>query len=486
MSLAIDRLHTRIHSPLPLPAGRRDAWLGAFAAADGDALSAGLVGDDEWLFIPHLPLTLRWSLDAELSAVGAQWQGELRHALAQALNADGAPGVVRYVSRRAAIADLLYRSALGDCSRQWAWQRMRLITRAGCSADAALAAGIALLVSEPPQVWPVVQRLLCGEPATAALSALLRALPAAAWRSLLAASPRTAGYVAALAAEPGSGGASDGDVAAALADDPGTRDWLRWAATRAPFTAEHLDILSVLLASLRWPAVGTSASVAGQRLAAVRAELRAAISAPAPARQAVRTPPPAEAARGETAPMAAADRMDSGSGVKPLPPLPELPDLREAGVWHDTDWGGALFWLGRLPASGALSWLAEQSELPADALPMLLRALAEVLGVPADEAAGRAFCGGQVPAGEMPPILVEYAAMLADTWVAWLAEAAPELAIPRLQTVCRRRGRIRCEPGWIELALPLDSVDTSTRRLGLDLDPGWLPWLACVLRIRYD
>ena len=62
MSLAIDRLRTRFHSSLPLPAGRRDDWLGAFAAADGDALSAGLVGNDEWLFIARLPLAMRWSL----------------------------------------------------------------------------------------------------------------------------------------------------------------------------------------------------------------------------------------------------------------------------------------------------------------------------------------------------------------------------------------------------------------------------------------
>jgi hypothetical protein len=34
--------------------------------------------------------------------------------------------------------------------------------------------------------------------------------------------------------------------------------------------------------------------------------------------------------------------------------------------------------------------------------------------------------------------------------------------------------------------LPLDSVDTRIRRLGLDLDPGWLPWLGCMLKIRYE
>jgi len=487
MSLAIERLRTRFHSSLPLPAGRRDDWLGAFAAADGDALSAGLVGNDEWLFIARLPVAMRWSFDTEVSAVGAQWQDELRRAIAQALAGEDDSLLIRYASRRAAIADMLYRSALGECSRQWAWQRMQLIARAGCSADAALAAGIALLASEPQQVWPVMHRLLLGERATAALSALLRALPAAAWSSLLAASPRTAAYASAVSAAKFSAGvASSSESASALADDPATRDWLPWAATRAPFAAEHLDILSVLLAALRWPAAGTSATVAGQRLAAVRAELRAAIGAAEPLRLGVRTPTAGEAARPATAPLAVAGAEVAGSSVRPLPPLPELPDVCAASVWQATGWGGLLFWLARLPASGALTWLAEQPELPADALPMLLRALADGLGVPADDAVRRAFCGGEEPAGEMPPPLVEYAATLADAWAAWLAEAAPELAIPRLPTVCRRRGRIRCEPGWIELALPLDSVDTSTRRLGLDLDPGWLPWLACVLRIRYD
>ncbi|MFY9460548.1 MAG: hypothetical protein WAP57_12435, partial [Aquabacterium commune] len=71
-------------------------------------------------------------------------------------------------------------------------------------------------------------------------------------------------------------------------------------------------------------------------------------------------------------------------------------------------------------------------------------------------------------------------------WAAWLDEAAPELAEPRLRTVCQRPGRLRFEPGWIELHLSLDQVDTCIRRMGLDLDAGYLPWLGCVLRIRYE
>jgi hypothetical protein len=33
--------------------------------------------------------------------------------------------------------------------------------------------------------------------------------------------------------------------------------------------------------------------------------------------------------------------------------------------------------------------------------------------------------------------------------------------------------------------MPLDSVDLDIRRAGLDLDPGWVPWLGVVVRYRY-
>ena len=46
-----------------------------------------------------------------------------------------------------------------------------------------------------------------------------------------------------------------------------------------------------------------------------------------------------------------------------------------------------------------------------------------------------------------------------------------------LDVVCRRRGEIVADPGWIEVRLPLDEVSVEVRRAGLDLDPGWIPWL---------
>jgi hypothetical protein len=41
-------------------------------------------------------------------------------------------------------------------------------------------------------------------------------------------------------------------------------------------------------------------------------------------------------------------------------------------------------------------------------------------------------------------------------------------------------------PGWLEIHFSLDDVATDLRRAGLDLDPGFLPWLGVVVRFVYD
>jgi hypothetical protein len=62
---------------------------------------------------------------------------------------------------------------------------------------------------------------------------------------------------------------------------------------------------------------------------------------------------------------------------------------------------------------------------------------------------------------------------------------------------CWRTGRITARkiiarPGLLsanrtdlDLSLPLDEADLRIRRIGLDLDPGWLPWLGRVVRFHY-
>jgi hypothetical protein len=52
--------------------------------------------------------------------------------------------------------------------------------------------------------------------------------------------------------------------------------------------------------------------------------------------------------------------------------------------------------------------------------------------------------------------------------------------------VVRRPGVISYAPGWIEARINVDQIDIAVRRAGLDLDPGWVPWLGTVVRYVYE
>jgi|CXWL01.1.fsa_nt_gi hypothetical protein len=116
--------------------------------------------------------------------------------------------------------------------------------------------------------------------------------------------------------------------------------------------------------------------------------------------------------------------------------------------------------------------------------------------VPADsgDPAVLAFCGlapdAPPPSLDAPPPseaetegLSGLAAGLAGSLAERLdePEATPEL----LARVTRRRARIVADPGWIEAHFSLDDVSVELRRAGLDLDPGFLPWLGAVVRFVY-
>ena len=55
-----------------------------------------------------------------------------------------------------------------------------------------------------------------------------------------------------------------------------------------------------------------------------------------------------------------------------------------------------------------------------------------------------------------------------------------------LANVVRRTGRIVWDRTHVEVRMPLSCVDLRIRRAGLDLDPGWVPWLGKVLRFYYE
>jgi hypothetical protein len=488
-ALHIANARTRLHTAAPIAPERLAAWTAEFANQDGEALARRWVEADEWLLIRRLPLRARWRVDEADAQVGRAWSSALDRAITEALARDDG-NCVRYRHRREALADVIYRSALRDRSRQWAWQRMALIPRADLPPDEALRCALSEIERQPEGAWPVLMRLLGAEPATAAFTAALRALGGSLVPQLLRLSPRSAAYLD-LGAEPPSQMLASEAVASDRTDpawSAAALDLIHWAHSRAAWAQRHRNALAPLLAAIAWPASGVAAEVRRLRLnrarTAIDAEVRSTAGRDLPTRSSL-VPTPALAAA------IAAPAQDPASAPAAIPPepmrppeLPALPtaappELPSAETGHPTRWGGALFWLTRLGAA----WL--ELEAPPE-LALLLRETALALGVPADDAVLAAFCGGELPDGEAPPGVAETARAMVAGWAAWLQTAAPELPEPRVAAVCQRSGRLTMEPGWITLHLPFDAVDTAIRRLGLDLDPGWLPWLGCVVKICYD
>lgn len=516
--ITIGRLKGRLRSPHALSDDDLRRWRDTVAEADLPDLDVAVSDPEEWLLIRHLDLSLRWRPDGPRSEAGQAWAQALQSAVREVASQPGHPDVVRYRGRRQALADLIYRSALGETRRQWAWRRMGWLDAAPVSASQALSQGLSQLRAQPGWVWPVLRQWVAAEAGTGALSALLRTVPPAEWQAWLGTAvasrpyavlqwrgtayrPHEVGVSLAPGADAGLPGDTDGPqppTPPALNTDAQLLSG--WLASRPWLAVAHGEVLAVLLAAIAWPDQGSGVPLVRQRLdAAWRMVRRAAADAPRPAK-AVQGEPgaptaqPAAMASQPTAPATsphAADQVEAApvSGQPPahedddLPLAPALPDPE---LWQATAWAGALFWLRALEAPGLLDELMGPTGQSADARGHALMALARALGVPDDDATLRAFVGGVLPQGQPQPGLAEAARAQAARWGTWLDEVAPELAEPRLRTVCRRPGRLRFEPGWIELHMPLDQVDTRIRRLGLDLDPGYLAWLGCVLRIRYE
>lgn len=54
-----------------------------------------------------------------------------------------------------------------------------------------------------------------------------------------------------------------------------------------------------------------------------------------------------------------------------------------------------------------------------------------------------------------------------------------------LHTLIRRPGRVLASRTQLDLCFTLEQLDTRIRRAGLDLDPGWVPWLGRIVRFHY-
>jgi hypothetical protein len=444
-----------------------------------EAALACLADADEVVVVRRVKAQVRLSADRSDRANARAWSDSLAAALARALHHAPTRDLLRFARRRSALLAFVQDCVAGDTTRDWAWQRLgllpagaaptprqrhdallRLLADDARDADAGVPLLRALLATP---AWPVlVQRLADGELRGLAQSVLLRLAghDAAAFDDM----PAAAHAVAAQAGTTGLPRAVQ--AAAAAAGPPGRHAW-----------------------ALRLGAMLADPPLARRGARAV--DVRLGLTPAAAPRVAVPTQEPhaasADASTVEPDPAAMPDSPADAS----LVPAPEAdPDP----AW--TAYGGLLFLLPLLPASGVLPGLEDEALWPpaTGGLRQALHRLAlHLQAMAARDPAALAFCG--LPPTADPP--AEHLALTApqraqldaarDNLLVALAQRLPDWRGPALLArVVQRRARIEVLPGWMEASFSLRDVSTELRRAALDLDPGFIPWLGAVLRFRYE
>jgi hypothetical protein len=165
-------------------------------------------------------------------------------------------------------------------------------------------------------------------------------------------------------------------------------------------------------------------------------------------------------------------------------PLVE-PPAKDAYLWepHALATAYAGFWLLMPLVShlGIAHLLQENPELLEVNWPVgLLRTLAHALHVPADDATLSPLTIGDESAAVMPAHR-----MLTARWIramrAWCRRADISLA-----AIVRRPGTISATRTHLDIFFDPRYSDIRIRKAGLDVDPGWLPWLGRVIYFHYE
>ncbi|HJQ02659.1 MAG TPA: hypothetical protein VJ851_13750 [Jatrophihabitans sp.] len=500
---------------------------------DGLDLPAG-----EWcirrLDVP-LPLTDR---QAD-GTVELAWAQALAAALREALKVGSDAGVLHYRRPTAALTDLLAALATGRTERVWAWRQLGLL-QAGDPDPAGMpvAAALTALRRRPAEALPAL--IAAGR--TVGIAALHRLLGPAGWNDLARLVVASRGGDSALAIPPDeamvdsgprftawSPGSSAGvradpadmpltarRLAAAIAGrsvlgQAATRSRLRpdqvtawaWAALAAAEVEPALFVRSTVRLVLAQLAAGyrrgTTArpSDIGSRSQPVSGtESPDSDAAKSAEQQAMQQPADAtfEKSSDQTSDklIAQPNRRPDEHGDRliddPAAPEPQQPP---AEYGWPTDWAGLPFLLNTAEPE---QWLADEVLAGRPlfwTVYQLGRRLIPAIG-PTDPALFALAGLVPAPAGldEPTPAESDRLAGHAERWASVTAARLdePDAVDPMelVQELAARPGVVFAEPGWIEIHLALDGVRLDVRRAGLDVDPGWLRWLAAVVRFVYE
>jgi hypothetical protein len=496
-TLEIHRLHARYQLG-PAAVGSRDRLDSILARVAGESLREALerhgVGSPGEICVRSVEAPLRVRLDSSDAAIEGGWCDAIAAAIAAAISEGGA-NAVTYASAAHALRDFARSIADGDLTRAWAWRQLGL-WRSSPSASGShwedrrdgTAALVQALLAKPESIVPVLADL--GR--SGRLERLARRVESQVWIALAAAALTAAGATdSVLAAVWRAGAASDleEEVATTAASVSRSAAISRAAVTVGeglvvpPRSRFALAVLATLEVD---PSVALAAPARAAALVSVVAERLFELAAGVAAAGVLEAPPAGAAAELRL-------RDEQQEEAPATVDEPAEPSRVEARELARTRWGGLLFFLHvldelRLPKELALS----PSQRP---LRWRLHRLALALApLEDDDPAALAFAGLACDnpfAHEAPPTRDELdeVAAVAHRCVERLAERIRRVRDDRAElvfSVCRREAEIAFDPGWIDVRLRLDDVDLDLRRAGLDLDPGYVPWLGCVVRFVYE
>jgi hypothetical protein len=191
--------------------------------------------------------------------------------------------------------------------------------------------------------------------------------------------------------------------------------------------------------------------------------------------------------------------VDSQAGGAPRPPIanaaqpnsqPAPPHLAADSalplplphVWEHprpTTHAGFLFVVALLHQRGIANLLANRPDLTESGwLEDLLLRLARRLGIPKDDPTVAWLAAPPTP-------LAPSSRALTAIWLRAIRGHVRHHAGKSLASVVHRRGAIVATRTHIDVLMRYSQVDIAIRRAGLDLDPGWLPWLGRVVQFHY-
>jgi hypothetical protein len=181
----------------------------------------------------------------------------------------------------------------------------------------------------------------------------------------------------------------------------------------------------------------------------------------------------------------AAEEPLAGPAIQPARERTDPPDVGDDCIGEPgalTHFAGLFFVVPMLDRLGFAAWVAERPGLlDAHVAARLLRFVGARAGMPPDDPLALALQRdiGEGPEGDLPfePLLT--------SWTTAVRRWSRRHARQGLATLIRRPGRVHVSRTHVDVCFGLSQIDLRLRRLALDVDPGWVPWLGRVVQVMY-